>query len=365
MPHALPSRRALLRAGLAGAGSAVLLGCSGDRVRTPWSPSPTVDAEEIARRVPDGDLLLAARDRVAGYRAALSRTSPDSRSQQRRTAVLEGVWSVQQERLEQVLELGGLEVPPPPDAPGPGGAPGAPGASAADGGGASTAAPTEGATDGAGATGPEVLDEAGATDDAAATTAPGPDPTVVGAALREDLEEVLAEVARSSTTNRAMLLALAAQHMESARLLGAEVDWPPLQGPVGAAAVPVLARTRPAVFGLEVVAARSLGEERELFEGVLGPLRAITRALTTLAGDTAPVPPLGYDLPEPLDDEDDRLQLARDLVHDIAPAALSVADRAGEDVEQVRSLVRIVSEADRWGRELTVDPAPFPGMTLP
>lgn len=342
MPQPRPPRRALLRAGLAGAGSLVLLGCSGERIRTPWEPSPTVDATEAARRVPDGDLLLAARDRVAGYRVELSRTVPGSSSQRRRVSVLESLWSTQQERLEQLLAALGVDAP---EAPTP--QPGPTGEDAA----------RATATDDAAAT---------AGDDAAATTSPsGPEPAVVGALLTGDLETVLQELTRSSSTHRALLVSLAAQHLESARLLGSEVDWPPLAGPVGAAAVPVLARTRPAIFGLEVVSARSLEEERSRYERVLGPVRSATRALTTLAGQAAPVPPLGYDLPEPLDDEEDRLQLAQQLVHDIAPATLSVADRAGSDLEQLRSVLRIVTETERWARDLSVPPLPFPGMTLP
>lgn len=52
-------------------------------------------------------------------------------------------------------------------------------------------------------------------------------------------------------------------------------------------------------------------------------------------------------------------------MHDITPAALSVADRAGSDVDQLRSLVRLVAEARHWADGLGLDPVPFPGMTLP
>jgi hypothetical protein len=340
MPSTEPSRRALLRAGLIGvAVSGLLAGCSEEGVRTPWSPEPPVDEEEAARRVPDGDLLLRARARLAGHRAELSRVRTGSAEARATVLSLAGLWQVQQERIEQLLELAGIDLPGldveilDPPAVGQG------------------------------------ADDAHTTADAATTTAEagesGVDPRTVGGRLRSDLPEVLEDLSRSSTLNRAMLVSLAAQHAESARLLGAPVDWAPLQGPVGAAAVPVLARTRPAIFGLEVVAARSRGEERATYELILGQTRAVTRSLTTLAGDAAPLPPLGYDLPEPLDDAAQRSTLARALVHDIEPAVLSVVSRAGNDVEQVRSLVRLVAETQHWAHELEVDPPPFPGMTLP
>lgn len=379
MPSADPSRRTLLRAGLVGIASVGLLaGCSGDQTRTPWSPEPPDEEAEAARRMPDGDLLLRARERLAGHRAALSRVQTDSAEVRATVLSLAGLWQTQQERLEQLLDLGGLDLPEldvqildPPvveqrndddadsadgasttEEPGEGGGSGEGGESGDEGESGGDTAEQEATT----ATGGS---------DGAAQTADGPDPTTVGERLRTDLPEVLDDLGRSSTLNRAMLVSLAAQHAESARLLGAPVDWPPLEGPVGAAAVPVLARTRPAIFGLEVVAARSGGDERATYEAVLGEVRSTTRALTTMAGDAAPLPALGYDLPEPLDDADERRSLARALVHDIEPAVLSVVDRAGSDVPQLRSLVRLVAEAQQWAHRLDVDPQPFPGMTLP
>lgn len=373
MPSTGPSRRALLRAGVVGVVALGLAGCSGDQIRTPWSPDPTVDEEEAARRMPDGDLLLRARERLAGHRAALSRVQTDSSEARATVLSLVGLWQVQQERLEQLLELGGVELPEleveildPPvvdEAPADEAARTADDAAA----GASEEAGSEGAASGGEESGDggSATTGPGAGADGATQTATGPDPRTVGEQLRADLPGVLDDLSRSSSLNRAMLVSLASQHAESARLLGAPVDWPPLVGPADAAAVPVLARTRPAVFGLEVVAARSRGDERATYESVLDEVRSTTRALTTLAGDAAPLPPLGYDLPEPLDDANERLALAQALVHDIEPAVLSVVSRAGHDVDQIRSLVRLVAETQHWAHTLEVDPDPFPGMTLP
>lgn len=353
MPANQPSRRAVLRAGALGLVSTGLLGgCSGERLRTPWSPDPTQDAALPKDLPPDGELILLARERVHRYRSVLPHLTPRSASGRRAQHSLGELWPVQQDRLESLLTLAGVELPDLATVPMPTGA-----------GGDGAAATTE--DDGSATTG---RDGSAITqgDDASTTSAlPDIDLEVLGAQIRDDLPTVLAELARSTATNRPMLTSLTAQHAESARLLRAPVDWAPLAGPTGAGAVPVLQVTRPAVFGLEVVAARSRGEERELFESVLRPLASITRALTTLAGEAAPVPPLGYDLPEPLSDADDRLTLARTLVHDVAPAALSVVDRAGGDPAQLESVVRIVAEATTWARSLQSPGVPFPGMTLP
>ncbi|KUG51547.1 hypothetical protein AVL62_09475 [Serinicoccus chungangensis] len=322
MPRAATSRRTLLRAGAGVATGALLTGCSGERLRTPWSPDPSTDPQE-ARATPDLPLLEDARYRVAGYRDLLAATRPSGDARQL-ARTLDDVWATQVERLDLVLQ-------------------------ALRGGGVQDAGA---ATSGAG-------------DDAAATSVVPTELTEVGRRVREDLAAMLEGVATSTSVHRPMLLSLAAQHLASAERLGAATDWPPLVGPTGTAAVPVLARTRPAVFALEVVTARSGGEERERYEDVLAPLRSVTRTLVTLAGDAAPVPPLGYDLPEPLADAEQRLTLARAVVQDVAPAVLSVADRAGSDVAQVESLLRLVLEADLWADRLGVPEQPFPGMIQP
>jgi hypothetical protein len=252
---------------------------------------------------------------------------------------LDQLWSTQLERLEQLIRLGGVPVPelvapPVVDRP---------------------------ADDEAGTS----LSDGAATSDPAVTTSSGPEPVDVGRALRAQLPAVVREVATATPTNLVMLVSLAAQHADSAARLGAPVDWKPLVGPAGAAAVPVLAVTRPAVFGLEVLAARSVAEERERYERMLDEVRSLTRQLTTLAGRAAPVAPLGYDLPEPLGSEDERRSLARALVADIAPAGLGAAERLRGDAAQLTGAIRIVAEATAWTQQLGAAPEPFPGMTLP
>src|SRR5690606_27764278 len=186
-------------------------------------------------------------------------------------------------------------------------------------------------------------------------------------ALRADRTQALRELSTATPTNLLLLASLCAQHVASAEWLGAPTAWEPMAGPAGAAAVPVLAATRPAVFGLEVVAARSAPGSQELadYEVVLGSLRGISRQLSTLAGEAAPVAPLGYDLPEPLATGAQRADLARRLVADVAPAALDAAQRVPGDLPQLTGVVRIVSEAALWEDLLGGEARPFPGMTLP
>lgn len=322
MPAIAPSRRGLLRLGAwAGAGVA-LTGCSGERLRTPWSPDPTA-APDGGREAPDLALLQQARDRVERYRMLLARTAPPG-ARRRQAQELDELWLVQVERLDLVMST---------------------------------------LRGGAGDSAPATSDAAA--DEPAVSSGQPLDLLDVGRQVRDDLPSVLDGIGRSTPVHRPMLLALAAQHLASAERLGAATDWPALVGPVGTAAVPVLATTRPAVFALEVVAARSEGEERETYESVLADLRSVTRSLTTLAGDAAPVPPLGYDLPEPLADATERRALARAVVQDIAPSVLRVGDRAGADTEQVEAYLRLVMQATLWGAQLGTPEVAFPGMTLP
>ncbi|MFK5634833.1 hypothetical protein [Ornithinimicrobium sp. LYQ103] len=329
-----PTRRSVLLGAL-GTAALLVTGCQEER---PDNVVPTgdVDADDPRTWPADTQLLIAARQRVHGYLQSLDNVSlpPAARG-------LGQTWALQQERLEQLITLGGVPLPALLDAPAV--------SPSVD------PVPTTDAPDDGGAT----------TDTSDATASPRREASVLGRVLVEDLSDAVREASVSTPTNLAMLCSLAAQHGASAALLGAPVPWPPLAGPAGAAAVPVLSVTRPAVFGLEVVAARSSGEERAAYESVLQPLLVVTRQLETLAGETAPVPPLGYDLPEPLETAGQRRGLARALVADIAPATLSASVRVPGDAEQLGGVVRIVAETVAWSAALEEQAQPFPGMTLP
>ena len=342
------SRRALLRAAALGGGAVVLAGCD-DLPGDPATPTDGVEPDDPATWPADTALLIAARQRVHGYRLGLEAVGPDAGAVSRE---LGGLWRAQQERLELLITLGGVPLPqlldqPAVTAPGsdPAGSTSSPDAS-----GVSTADPGTGSGD---------------TDASTSTSTSPPEAQDLGGALRRDRTAACRDLSASTSTNIMLLASLAAQHVASAAWLGAPVSWGPMKGPAGAPAVQVLAATRPAVFGLEVVAARSGGDERARYEAVLQPLRGITRQLSTLAGDAAPVAPLGYDLPDDLGTAEQRSDLARRLVADILPVALDAAQRLPGELEQLTGVVQVVSSAAVWQRRLGATPQPFPGMTLP
>ncbi|AXH94930.1 DUF4439 domain-containing protein [Ornithinimicrobium avium] len=348
MPRAV-SRRAVLGA-LVGVGGATLLaGCDEQDPRTPLSPTEGVRADDPATWLPDTQLFIAVRQRVHGYRLALDVVAGRERTRDR----LAELWRVQQERLELLITLGGVPLPDLLDDP------------AVAGPGDGTSAPADGSgdrgVDGTTATG-------GADAEGSTSTGAGParpDAEVLGRVLRRDHTEACRELSTATATNVPTLASLAAQHVAAAAWLGAPVPWGEMAGPSDAAAVPVLAVARPAVFGLEVVAARSRDEERADYESVLEPLRSVTRQLATLAGAAAPVAPLGYDLPEPLETAEQRRALARRLVADIAPATLEAAQRLPGRAAELTGVVRVVSDTVVWDRALGTRALPFPGMTLP
>lgn len=341
LPHPPPPRPAVTRRGLlralALAGGAVLLaGCDEDADREA-SPTGGVEPDDPATWPADTHLLLSARQRVHGYRLGLELVGGGPR---RLLAQLDDLWRTQQERLELLITLGGVPLPELHDQP-------------------AVTLPATPGDDGAGSTASASPDGEDGQD--------RPRAVDLGRALRADRTQALRELSTATPTNLLLLASLCAQHVASADRLGAPTAWEPMAGPAGAAAVPVLAATRPAVFGLEVVAARSApgSQERTDYEVVLGSLRGISRQLSTLAGETAPVAPLGYDLPEPLATGAQRADLARRLVSDVAPAALDAAQRVPGDLPQLTGVVRVVSDAVLWEDLLGGEADPFPGMTLP
>lgn len=346
MPPAL-SRRTLLRAVALGGGAVLLAGCEGQESRTPVSPTDAVVPDDPATWPADTQLFIAARQRVHGYRLALDVVDGPARTLDR----LGDLWQEQQDRLELLITLGGVPLPDLMDTPAVQPRDDDPDTTTSGDSGTTTASGGSDADSSTATAGPKEVDRPAAEE--------------LGRALRADHTEACRELSTASATNLPLLASLAAQHVAAAAWLGAPVEWGEMAGPAGAAAVPVLGVARPAVFGLEVVAARSGGEERATYESVLEPLRSVTRQLATLAGSAAPVAPLGYDLPEPLETEEQRRELARLLVSDIAPATLEASQRLPGKAAELTGVVRIVSDTVAWDRALEVTARSFPGMSLP
>ncbi|GGK62036.1 hypothetical protein GCM10011509_08060 [Ornithinimicrobium pekingense] len=320
----------------------VLTGCDDLQTDRVVSPTDGVEPDDPATWPADTTLLIAARQRIHGYRLGLRLVGDEEGT----AAELEDLWRQQQERLELLITLGGVPLPDLLDDPAVT-LPDSTGSTGSTGAAATTAAPDE--------------------DDGEDEEQDRPTASDLGRVLRDDRTEACRDLSTATPTNLLLLASLTAQHVASAAWLGSPVEWGPLPGPSGAAAVPVLAAARPAVFGLEVVAARSApdSDERADYEAVLVPLRGLTRQLSTLAGQAAPVAPLGYDLPEPLETAEERRDLARRLVADLGPATLEAAQRVPGDLAQLTGVVRIVSEAATWGALLGGSRRAFPGMTLP
>ncbi len=210
----------------------------------------------------------------------------------------------------------------------------------------------------------------GAPGDAAETTA---DPGALAAARLGDLgrdclqdvtAEVLTALSEVSAANLPMLLAVAGQRGATAQLLGADPAWEPPAGPTGAAAAGLLDAYRPAVYGFEVLAARSRGDERTAYEQVLSPLRQATRQITQLAGEAAPPAPLGYGLPESLESEASRARLAGSLTAALPATIMGPTKGFVDDPASVAGTVQLLADAVRVGQPWNPVTG-FPGMQVP
>lgn len=181
--------------------------------------------------------------------------------------------------------------------------------------------------------------------------------------LEDVTPEALATVADASADDLPMLLAIAAQRGATASIFGQDPQWAELAGPTGEAAAPLLDVYRPAVYGFEVLAARASGEERERFEAVLTALRAVTRQLTQLAGDSASPAPLGYGIPEGTGGNEGRAALAGDLLAALQPSIMTGTPEFTGDLDAVAGSVRLLAEAVALAQPWR-PVAAFPGMQV-
>lgn len=364
------SRRAALAVLGVGLGTA-LVACDSARNGTDPTanpgpgPSGTVgqgndEPAATAAEVPDSAALLAALARaeelaansraITGARGALERVH-----QQVQRALDE-----QARVLADVLRAGGVQVPqtqvPSPIAtPGPGDSATQTGAGATG----DSAAQTS-----PGAAGDSTTQTGAGTAEAQAAQA-GAQLTKLGRACRDDVSPTaLAALGEISAANLPMLLSIAGQRGATAQVLATAPDWPPLDGPTGSACVASLAAFREAVYGFEVLAARSADEERKRYADVLGQLRLLTRELTSLAGPAAPPAPLGYGLPGPLGNQEARADLAGSLMAALPQTLLAPSGGFAGDPVATSGTVRLLADAVRLGRHWTPITA-FPGLALP
>ncbi len=209
----------------------------------------------------------------------------------------------------------------------------------------------------------------------------------LAAAEAADLATPLA-LAAVETALRPTACALLAQRYAAARLLGGTPPDAPLvpgaapadaaspTGPGSAAPgagpvwtvptdlLPVLAATRSAVYGFEVVAAQTTGTRTRLARASLRTLRSLVAEQVSALGAAAPPPALGYPLPFPVGTAARAVRLADHLADGLRSAygaalpALTASSAAASFSHLPWWLGRAEVLARHWGRDLE----PFPGL---
>ncbi len=139
--------------------------------------------------------------------------------------------------------------------------------------------------------------------------------------------------------------------------------------------LPFLAASRAAVYGLEVVAARTHGRVRTAAAASLESVRGLALTQESAAGAAAPPAPSAYRLPLSVEDDDSARRLAEYLVRGLVAAyaaALTTATESGTHASdgQIAAargdvvvgadwLAEVALLADDWGLPLE----PFPGLS--
>jgi hypothetical protein len=192
-----------------------------------------------------------------------------------------------------------------------------------------------------------------------------PVPTGTTLAAQEVLavrRPALTALAGASTVHLSLLSAVTVQRAVAATQLGGAVAWPPSTVAPRAAAPDLLAAVRSVVYGFEVVAAQSSGEQRARAVAVLTTLRVRSAQLEVLAGRDAPAPPLGYDLPFPVTTPAAAARLARTLLPALLLSVGSAFAAAAHDQAALTGLLRWAAQTQAqgvsWGAALTA----FPGL---
>lgn len=177
--------------------------------------------------------------------------------------------------------------------------------------------------------------------------------------------DALDALGRVTAASLPTLATLAAQRASAAALLGATPDWRGADRLPPDTAASLLKATRPAVYALQVVAARSDRSLRRRARSTLERLQVQQRALEAFAGRAAPPPPLGYQLPEPLGSDRDLRALARDALAPLQPAAAALLAASAGRRAEVATLVRLLAQDTTLAAHWDVPLAPFPGLTDP
>jgi len=210
----------------------------------------------------------------------------------------------------------------------------------------------------------EVSSPPGSTDGTSVTDEPQAGVNSLAEALApgEETQRVLRGV---SGSNLPTLLSLHGARSAAAARLGFSPGWSPMAGPSGAAAITLLASLRQAVYGFEVLAARSRDQERTGYRAALSALRPLTRAVTDLAGPAAPAPPLGYAWRQPLDTPARRNRAAQELAEPLPAAAMAGASARAGDTDAIAGTLHVMHTVVGVGAGAGLPIVGFPGLTVP
>jgi len=184
---------------------------------------------------------------------------------------------------------------------------------------------------------------------------------VLSAAERGSVSDDLSP-ADLSKAHVALIGSLMAQRFAAVTLLGGTVTAAAPSDLDREGATALLEATRAAVYGFEIVATHIDSSGRALALSTLALLSRRTTDLETLAGSSAPPPPLGYELPFPVRDSDGARRLAVHLLEALLTRQAVALEPAAGDAKALATLVGWLGEtesaASQWGAPL----AAFPGL---
>jgi hypothetical protein len=204
------------------------------------------------------------------------------------------------------------------------------------------------------------------------TATPGPvagtaaPPTTASLAVAEAealSPESFAELAALSATAVPVAAAALAQRAAAATLLGKTVRWAEQPEVETGLAAAVLESLRSAVYGFEVVAAQSRDAQRALATTTLATLRARAALVSTLAGEAAAPPALGYPLPFAVTTPAAARRLAVSVLGGLRASHAAAVDGSAGRAGSLASCVEWLAEAEVLAYRWRMAPQPFPGLS--
>jgi hypothetical protein len=196
------------------------------------------------------------------------------------------------------------------------------------------------------------------------TTAAPPTTASLAAAEAEALApESFTELAALPATAVPVAAATLAQRAAAATLLGKTVRWAEQPEVETELAVTALESLRAAVYGFEVVAAQSRDAQRALATTTLATLRARAALVSTLAGEAAAPPALGYPLPFAVTTPAAARRLAVSVLGGLRASHAAAVDGSAGRAGSLASCVEWLAEAEVLAYRWRMAPQPFPGLS--